>query len=140
MTCIFFGHRDCPDSIKKEVENTIVELIKHKGVNCFLVGNNGNFDSLVLRVLRKCKSEFPHIDYCVTLAYIPNDRSFDYPTLFPEGIEAVPKKYAISYRNDYMITQSYFVLVYISRPFVGAYTFFEKAKKQGKTCINLCKT
>lgn len=140
MTCTFFGHRDCPYDVGENLRSTIIDLIENKGVDRFLVGNNGNFDSLVLRVLRKCKSEFPHIDYCVTLAYIPNDRSFDCPTLFPEGIEAVPKKYTISYRNDYMLKQSDYVVAYITHITGGAHKFFSLAKKRGKICINLHKT
>lgn len=137
MTCTFFGHRDCPDSVKEKLEDTIIKLIKHEGVDLFLVGNNGNFDNLVLSILRKCKNDFPHINYCVTLAYLPNNRSFDYPTLYPEGIENVPKRFAISYRNDYMIKQSDFVVAYITHPTGGAYTFFKKAEKLNKVCVNL---
>lgn len=140
MTCTFFGHRDCPDSIKDKVETAVVELIKHKGVDRFLVGNNGNFDNIVLSVLRKCKIQFPYIDYCVTLAYLPNNKSFDYPTLYPEDIEGLPKRFAISYRNNYMLKHSDFVVGYVAHSFGGAYKYFEKSKKQGKTCINLYKT
>lgn len=139
MTCTFFGHRDCPENIRVNLRNSIVELIKHKDVDYFLVGNNGDFDSYVLRALRECKMEFPFIDYCVVLAYLPQNAKFDYPTLYPEGIEKTPKRFAISYRNNYMIKQSDFVIAYVSRTFGGAYTFFEKAKLLDKTCINLYK-
>ncbi|MBQ7133167.1 MAG: hypothetical protein IJO20_01580 [Ruminococcus sp.] len=140
MTCTFFGHRDCPYDVGEDLRNAIIDLIENKGVDCFLVGNNGNFDSLVLSTLRKSKSEFPHIDYCVVLAYLFSNSRFDYPTLYPEGIESIPRKYAISYRNDYMLKQSDFVVAYITHNSGGAYRFFSLAKNQGKTCINLYKT
>lgn len=45
MICTFFGHRDAPLSIEKELEKIILSLIS-EGVDEFLVGNNGSFDLL----------------------------------------------------------------------------------------------
>ncbi len=137
MTCTFFGHRDCDKEIYERLKNTIVKLIKNEGVTRFLVGNNGSFDRLVLRALRICKENFPHIDYFVVLAYMPKNDVFECPTLFPEELDNVPKRYAISYRNKYMIDKSDFVVAYISRNFGGAYKSFAKAKKMNKRVINL---
>ena len=139
MTCTFFGHRDCPSNITNELKNTIVELIEREGVNRFLVGDKGNFDSCVARVLHDIKHDYPLIDYCVVLAYMPKVNT-SHPTIYPQGIEYVPKRFAISYRNEWMINHSDIVIGYISRTFGGAHSFFEKAKRKGKTCINLCKT
>ena len=50
--CTFFGHRDCPDSIEPILRKTIEKLIVDNGVNVFLVGDSGNFDKTVFRVLR----------------------------------------------------------------------------------------
>lgn len=138
MTCTFFGHRDCPSSIMNELKSTIVELIEREGVNRFLVGDRGNFDGYVVHVLHDIKRDYPHIDYCVVLAYLPKTDAH-HPTLYPQGIECVPKRFAISFRNEWMINNSDFVIGYIDRSFGGAHSFFEKAKRKGKTCMNLYK-
>ena len=140
MTCTFFGHRDCDESIKEDLKKTVIDLIENRGVVRFLLGNHGNFDRLTLDVLRKCKREFPYIDFCVVLAYLPKNSNFDYETIYPEGIENVPKRFAISFRNNYMVEQSDFVVGYIQKPFGGAHKFFKTAQNKGKTCINLYKT
>ena len=140
MTCTFFGHRDCDESIYKSLKNTILELIQNENVTRFLVGNNGGFDCLVLKTLRECRELFPNIDYCVVLAYMPKNENYDYPTIFPEELANKPKRYAISYRNKYLIDNSEFVIAYISRNFGGAYNSFSKAQKMNKNVINLYKT
>ena len=140
MTCTFFGHRDCDEEIYESIKSTIALLIQNEGVTRFLVGNNGGFDRLVLRALQECKKIFPHIDYCVVLAYMPHNKNFDYPTVFPEELANKPKRYAIPYRNKYMIGNSDFVIAYVSRNFGGAYSAFLKAKKMNKKVINLYKT
>lgn len=62
--------------------------------------------------------------YRVVLAYLPTsqeDNPFKgLPTLFPEGIENVPKRFAISFRDDYMVKECDMVLCCITRSFGGA--------------------
>ena len=47
-TCTFFGHRDCPETIKPKIREAVIDLIENHGVTMFYVGNQGNFDRLVL--------------------------------------------------------------------------------------------
>ena len=140
MTCTFFGHRDCDEKIFKSLKKAIIELIQNEGVTKFYVGNNGGFDRLVLRALGECKCIFSHIDYCVVLAYMPKNEAFDHSTIFPEELVKVPKRYAISHRNKYMIEKSDFVIAFITHNFGGAYNSIVKAEKMNKKVINLCKT
>lgn len=49
--CTFFGHRDCPDTIKEKLREALTDLIEHHGVNLFYVGNQGNFDAIARSVL-----------------------------------------------------------------------------------------
>ena len=63
---------------------------------------------------------------------------FDYKnTLLPEGIEAVHPRFAISWRNKWMIKQSDYVVTYITHSWGGAAQFAKLAEKQKKTVINL---
>lgn len=84
----------------------------------FYVGNNGEFDAMVLRQLRDLSKTYP-ITYHVVLAYMPEkQREFDTidysETILPDGIETVPKRFAIDYRNRWMIKQSDYVVTYIT--------------------------
>ena len=139
-TCTFFGHRDCPDTIKPKLKEVLIELITEQNVNAFYVGNHGRFDVLVRSLLRELKKEYPHINYAVVLAYFPKENIIgeDYSdTIIPGGIENVPLRFAISYRNNWMLNQSEYMLTYITRPYGGAYQFVKKAANQNKNVINI---
>lgn len=100
--CTFFGHRECPDSIKPQLRAILIDLITNYDVDLFYVGNQGQFDTIVRGVLRKLEKEYPRINYVVVLAYIPGKQNEydDYSdTMLPEGIESVHPRYAISWRN-----------------------------------------
>ena len=51
-TCTFFGHRDCPETIKPKLRSTIIDLIENHNVDMFYVGNQGRFDAIVRGVVR----------------------------------------------------------------------------------------
>jgi len=140
MTCTFFGHRDCPDSIMTKLRETLVRLITEEGVDCFYVGNQGNFDAMVYRVLCELRNIYTHISVTVVLAYMPTEEivnKYGSDTILPEGIEAVPKRYAISWRNKWMIDHSEYVVAYVTRGYGGSAKFVEMAECQKKNVINL---
>ena len=58
-------------------------------------------------------------------------------TMLPEGIETVHPRFAISWRNKWMIRQSDYVVTYITRSWGGAAQFTEKAKCQKKKVVSL---
>ena len=139
MTVTFFGHKDTPKEIEPTLRTALVDLIENKNASVFYVGNNGNFDSMVRRQLEALSHTYP-ITYSVVLAYLPTKKSEydDYTnTILPEGIEAVPKRFAISWRNKWMIQQSDVVVTYVTHSFGGAAQFKELAERQGKTLIEL---
>lgn len=140
MICAFFGHRDCPDSIKSKLFETIKSQIE-QGTTQFYVGNNGKFDAMVLSCLRELKKEYPEIHYTVVLAYIPKNSGIYQPeeTIIPEGIEFVPKRFAIDFRNRNMVEKSDTVIAYVSRSVGGAAKYLKKAKNKGAKIINLAK-
>ena len=139
MTVTFFGHKDTPKEIEPTLRTTLVDLIENHGATEFYVGNNGNFDTLVRRQLENLSQTYP-ITYNVVLAYLPTKKSEydDYTnTILPEGIETVPKRFAISYRNKWMVEQSDVVVTYVTHSFGGAWQFKVLAEKQGKMIIEL---
>lgn len=138
--CTFFGHRDCPETIKPYLREVLIDLITNNGVDTFYVGNQGRFDGIVRSVLRELEQTYPEIHYAVVLAYLPGKKN-EYDdfsdTIFPEGIETVHPRYAIEWRNRWMLQRTDFVVTYIAHPWGGAAKFAEQAKRQGKTVINL---
>ena len=141
MTVTFFGHKDTPKEIEPTLRTTLVDLIENHGATEFYVGNNGNFDAMVRRQFENLSQTYS-ITYNIVLAYIPTKKSEydDYTnTILPEGIETAPKRFAISYRNKWMIQQSDVVVTYVTRTYGGAAQFKELAERQGKTVIELNK-
>lgn len=122
-SCTFFGHRDCPETIKPKIHAAVVDLIENHGVTMFYVGNQGNFDRLVRSVLKKVTTAYPEVGYAVVLAYMPSakKREDDFSdTLLPDGIEKVPKRFAIPWRNRWMIDHADCVVTYVTLPYGGA--------------------
>ena len=132
--CTFFGHRDCPDDIKPRLCEVLVDLIENHSVDMFYVGNHGRFDAIVRGVLQDLQREYPQINYAVVLAYMPGKQT-EYDdfsdTMLPEGIEAVHPRYAISWRNNWMLKQSDYVVTYITHSWGGAAQYAAIAKRLG---------
>ena len=105
--CTFFGHRDCPETIKPKLREVLVDLITNHDVDMFYVGHQGQFDAYVHSELKKLKQEYPQINY------------------------------AISWRNNWMLKQSDYVVTYIAHSYGGAAQYARKAKKQFKKVIDL---
>ena len=137
--CTFFGHRDAPPGIKSSLRQVILDLIERQGVKQFYVGNHGSFDVMVRTLL--AEFELTHgIHYEVVLAYMPKKEDPLYDpnhTVLPEGIEAAPPRFAIEYRNKWMIDQSDIVITYVHRSFGGAAKFKKLAEKRNKMVIQI---
>ncbi len=139
-TCCFFGHREVTHNIREKLKATIEKLITEDGVTDFYVGHQGQFDSMAYSVLKELKAKFPHIRYTVVLAYMPDERIkelYGEDTLFPDGLETVPKRFAISKRNDWMIQQSGYAVCYVYKITGGAAKFREKAESKGLRVIQV---
>ena len=142
-SCCFFGHKDTPETIKGNLYAAIEQLIVEHGVETFYVGNQGTFDFYTRAALRQLQKKYPHICYAVVLAYMPGEVS-EYDdadhsdTMLPEGIEEVHPRYAIDWRNRWMLRQSQYVICYIHHHWGGAAKYVQTAQRQGKAVINLC--
>ena len=136
----FFGHREVTQNIRDRLTAIIEKLITENGVTNFYVGHQGQFDNVAYSVLKELKVKYPHIRYSVVLAYMPDEHIkevYGEDTLFPDGMENVPKKFAISKRNDWMIQHSSFAICYVYKITGGAAKFREKAEKRGLQIIDV---
>lgn len=143
MVCCFFGHNSTPVKVESILRAEIIKLVNSNRNIQFYVGNSGNFDSIVYNTLRKLKQQYPHICYSVVLAYMPkktdgfnSDKTYE-NTIYPDGLESVPKRFAISVRNKWMIERADMVICYKTHNGGGAAQFISMAEKKGKTIVNL---
>ena len=129
--CTFFGHRDCPSSVKANIYEAIERLICNQQVDTFYVGTQGNFDRMAYAALVDLRLRYRHIKIYRVLAYMPKTDDADTAdTIVPEGIENAHPRYAIVYRNKWMIDRCDYVICYVTHPFGGAYQSVERAKKK----------
>ena len=140
--CTFFGHRDCPSSIRPNLRKVLIDLIENHAVDMFYVGQQGAFDGIVRSVLKELVLVYPHIRYAVVPERLPQKRdeldTRNYSdTMLPEGIETVHPRFAFSWRNKWMIKQSDYVVTYITHSWGGAAQFAERAVHQEKAVINM---
>ena len=139
--CTFFGHKDTPNDIEPLLRAALIVLIEKEQVYEYYVGNQGNFDRIVRRVLKKLKRIYPKINYAVVLPYLPITQipTEDYSdTIFP--LEKVPPRFAIDRRNHWMLDQSDFVVTYVWKSWGGAAKFKGIAKKRGLQVMELFET
>lgn len=142
MICTFFGHKNTSYIIENELHKTIIDLIENKKVTTFYVGHQGNFDFLVRKNLEELCQFYPQIKYYIVLAYMPKSNDFlneEYRkrTIYPDGLEKVPPKFAIIKRNQWMIDKSDYVVTHIHHNFSNASKLKDLAERKGKIVINI---
>lgn len=140
MVCTFFGHRECCGLDEHVLLDTVERMITN-GVTAFYVGNQGDFDSRVLRCLMRLEKVYPQISCSVVLAYLPmqNQESDLYAgySMYPEGMETVLPRFAIEKRNRWMLDHADYCICYVNHAYGGAHKFARMAKRKGLTVINL---
>ena len=139
-TACFFGHRDVTHDIRAKLQFIIEQLITEEQIYNFYVGHQGQFDSMVYSILKELKVKYPHIRYTVVLAYMPDEHIkevYGEDTLYPDGLETVPRRFAISKRNDWMIQHSGYAVCYVHKITGGAAKFRDKAEKKGLRVIDV---
>ena len=119
LSCTFFGRRDCPSEIKPKLREVLIDLIENNDVDMFYVGKQGSFDYIVRSTLQELMQIYPNINYAVVLERVPGKRDEfecrDFSdTMLLEGSENVHPRYAIAWRNRWMIEQSDYVVTYIT--------------------------
>lgn len=113
--------------------------MKEENIKHFLVGIEGNFDHLVQEILKELSAKDPTINYSVVLSYLPKKTTSPSieQTIYPEGLETVPQRFAISKRNAWMLEKADIVIVYVTTPFGNSFQLMNRAKKKGKKVINI---
>ena len=115
-TCFFIGHREAPESIYERLFQAVEHHITEYGVTDFVVGGYGIFDRLAARAVIEAKQHHSDVTLTLLMPYYRTDAEplpdgFD-GSLFPDGLETVPKRAAILRANQYMIHHCDYLIVY----------------------------
>ena len=65
------------------------------------------------------------------------NQSLKYDSIIYPEIENKPRKFAIFYRNRYMVEKADYVVAYVEHSWGGAYQAYKYAKGKGKSVYNL---
>ena len=135
--CTFFGHRDCPTAIRKQLREKIEDLVD-EGYDYFMVGNQGRFDQLVQGCLREINEQDPLFGYAVVLHRFPQEGEKEIEnSIVAEGIENCPPRFRIDRCNEYMLKKADTIICYVKKSYGGAAKFVQKAIRQNKRVIYL---
>ena len=138
MTVAFCGHAQISQSekIEKWLYDVTQKLIE-QGATTFYLGGYGAFDSLAASVLRMQKKQHPQIELILVLAYLNTgkDTSGYDSTVYPP-LETVPRRFAISHRNRWMVESADVVVAYVLRDWGGAAATLRCARKKKKQIIS----
>jgi len=146
MTITFCGHSDFCEAAETETAllDLLEDLIGEQSVEFFL-GGYGNFDRFAYSCCKKYKENHKNASLVFVTPYITEDYEKNhlfyirqnYDSVIYPPIENRPLKFAISYRNQYMIDSADIVISYIQRHFGGAYKTYEYARKKNKPIYNI---
>lgn len=132
--CFLFGHRDSPYDLRPRIEAAVEYHYSQLGIRQFIVGGYGSFDRMSGSAVKTVKLRHPDINLLLLIPYHPAIRSTEVPpgfdgTLYPEGMEIVPKKYAIVRANQYMIRNADTVICYVKH-YGNTRALLEQAQKR----------
>ena len=133
----FCGHREVqePERVFKWLYETVSGLIRD-GADVFYLGGYGGFGRMALSAVNKAKEAHPGLRAILVLPYL--DRSMDLDaydgSIYPP-LEKVPRRYAISRRNRWMVDQADVVVAYVIHEWGGAATTLRYAEAKKKTII-----
>ena len=136
-TCFFIGHRNTKPEIAPKLTEEVERHIVEYGVDSFVVGHYGQFDSMAARAVIQAKECHPEITLTLLLPYHPTVRPIKTPkghdgTYYPPGMERVPPKMAIVKANEHMVQNSEYLIAYVAYPSQGSRELLEYALKRQK--------
>lgn len=141
----FFGHGsyvyDGLDELK--LINVLTEFANEDELSLYF-GGYGGFDRFCLECAKKYAKTRSGVKTIFVTPYIEanyyklKDAVNKYDEILYPPLECVPKKLAILKRNEWIVNNVDFCVVYVNRAFGGAFSALKAIKKAKKPYINLC--
>ena len=138
-SCFFIGHREADERLLPTLVNVIERLVVSEDVTCFYVGGYGGFDRITATAV---KQRYPEITLMLVLPYHPAERPVEAPhgfdgTYYPEGMETVPRRFAIVQANKHMVENVDWLIAYVRHGASNSQKIIEYAKTKSVPYINL---
>lgn len=136
-SCFFIGHREADERLLPLLTKTIERLITEETVSDFYVGGYGGFDRIAGAAVKRAKKQHPDIVLKLVLPYHPAERPVEAPagyngTYYPDGMENVPRQYAIVRANRIMVDTSDWLVAYVWHGASNSRNLLEYAQRQEK--------
>ena len=139
-----FGHHDMVvnSDIEASLKNAIMDCINNNIYN-FYIGGYRHFDLFCTQILYELKSKYPMIKTILVQSYLNKynctkefvKQYFD-EILYP-SLEKIIPKFAIVYRNKWMIDNSDYIIFYVKHSWGGASKMQDYAIRHNKKHINI---
>lgn len=134
-SCFFIGHREASSELLPLLNEAIEAHITQYGVTNFIAGHYGGFDQLAAKAVIAAKKCHPKITLSLLLPYHPAERSIKLPAgfddmIYPDGLETVPRKYAIVRANRHIIEHVDYLISYVWHPASNARNLLEFAQRR----------
>lgn len=136
-SCFFIGHREADERLLQTLVKTIERLVISEGVTCFYVGGYGGFDRIAATAIKQIKQRHPKIILMLVLPYHPAEHPVETPfgfdgTYYPEGMETVPRRFAIVQANKIMVNTSDWLVCYVRHGASNSRNLLEYAQRREK--------
>ena len=149
MTVTFCGHSDYTGTVEDEqrIISILTEIVGDRKAQLYL-GGYGSFDEFARKCGRKYQETHPNTSLIFVTPYITVDYQKNhleyskelYDEILYPSLEEKPLKFAISYRNKWMVENADYVIAYITHEWGGAYKTYKHAKKKQKQIFNIART
>jgi len=116
-TCFLIGNHDASPEIYAKLYNEIERHAAKYGVDGFFVGFNGIFDRLAVRALNEYVRYVNWVEVTLVMHYLNKEKYDDIMhrfsgSIFPDGLEKVPPRYAIVKGNQLMVDKVDYLIAY----------------------------
>ena len=139
MIVTFCGHSDYIQSSSDE--DKILSILEENTADTqvdFYLGGYGNFDNFAYNCAKKYKALHPSARLIFITPYLPpRNTEQKYDEIIYPALETVPRKFAISHRNRWMIEKADIVITYVLRSISNSYTRLTFAKRHNKRIFNI---
>ena len=139
-SCFFIGHRNAPEALRPLLDDAVERHITEYGVCEFVAGHYGRFDYMAASAVQRAKERHPEVTLTLLLPYYPFDhdtKGYD-RTYYPEGMETVPKPFAIVRANEHMIKTCDYLICYDAGLAGNTGKLVKRAlrrQKKGEMCV-----
>ena len=149
MIISFAGHSSVSQG-EKLCELVKEQIIKNANADdsiTFYLGGYGDFDEICARACRELKCAYKSIELVYVMPYITASEQEKVKEMIEYGlydssiyppIETVPPKFAITKRNEWMVSNADLIIAFVKHKYGGAYKTLTWAKRKNKKIINLC--